>query len=172
MEIGKPVNSSSNIQSNTISLQYRYANLLDVLVMLQAAVFALVAGLCRSLLILLFGNIVNEFSEYTVAIELVNLNYTSDYFCNISTETNLIDYTTSNDPADMLRNETAIYTYYSFGLTLVLFLMKTLSRFLWSFSGSHQAKKMRLDYLKSILTRHVGWFDIYSSAELPTHLSQ
>ena len=84
MEIGKPVNSSSNIQSNTISLQYRYANLLDVLVMLQAAVFALVAGLCRSLLILLFGYIVNEFSEYTVAIELVNLNYTSDYFCNIN----------------------------------------------------------------------------------------
>ena len=78
------MNSSSNIQSNTISLQYRYANLLDVLVMLQAAVFALVAGLCRSLLILLFGYIVNEFSEYTVAIELVNLNYTSDYFCNIN----------------------------------------------------------------------------------------
>ena len=141
--------------------------------MLQATVFAVTAGLCRPLFILLFGYILNEFLDYAVAIELVNGNYNGDdYFCNISTRTNLIDYITSSDPVDMLRSETATYSYYSFGLALGSFVMTSLSRFLWAFTGSRQVKKMRLDYLKSVLTRHVGWFDLNSSTELPTHLSQ
>ena len=146
---------------------------MDISVILQAILFTVIGGISYSLIILLFGLVMNEFVDYTVAITLVNENYTStDYFCNTSAQTNLFDYINSNDPADMLRSQIITYTYYSFGLTLVLFLMTSSSRFLWSFSGSRQAKKMRLDYFKSVLTRHVGWFDLNSSTELPTHLSQ
>ena len=146
---------------------------MDVSVILLAILFTVIGGMSYSLTILIFGLVVNEFVDYTVAITLVNENYTSnDYFCNTSAQTNLFDYINSNDPTDMLRSQIITYTYYSFGLALVLFLMTSLSRFLWSFSGFRQAKKMRLDYFKSVLTRHVGWFDLNSSTELPTHLSQ
>ena len=141
--------------------------------MLIAGMCSILAGVTLPLLVLVLGFTLNNFIDYDVTLTLTGGNFSNDdYFCNISTQTNLLEYLTSSDPVDMLRSETATYTYYTLGIALLFFLSASVSRFLWSVSATRQARKMRLDYLKSILTRYIGWFDINSSAELPTHLSE
>ena len=96
----------------------------------------------------------------------------ADYFCNGSIQTDLQEYLNSNDPADMLRSEILTYSYYVFGISVLYFLFASMSRFLWCISAARQGRRIRLAYLKSVLTRHIGWFDINSSTELHTHLSK
>ena len=123
-----------------------------------------------------FGNITT--GNYTQFDNITSGNYTPlnpedyGYFCDVTKQSNLRDYYFSDDPDGRLQDRTTTYAYYTIGISLVFFVCAAMSRFLWTFSAARQAKSMRLNYLKSVLTRHVGWFDINPSTELPTHLSQ
>ena len=123
-----------------------------------------------------FGNITT--GNYTQFNNITSGNYTPlnpedyGYFCDVTEQSNLRDYYLSDDPDGRLQDRTTTYAYYTIGISLVFFVCAAMSRFLWTFSAARQAKSMRLNYLKSVLTRHVGWFDINPSTELPTHLSQ
>ena len=135
--------------------------------------FGVVAGVSFPLLVYVLGLTMNQFINYAVSIQFTNGSVSSDdYFCNVTSQSDLNDYLTSDDPVLVLQNNIPTNTYYTLSLSVILFISATLSRYLWSVSASYQARQMRLDYLKSVLTRHVGWFDINSSGELYAHLSQ
>ena len=144
------------------------------IVILLAVLFGVVAGVSLPLLLYVLGLTMNQFINYAVSIQFTNGSVSSDdYFCNVTTsQSDLNDYLTSDDPVLVLQNNIPTNTYYTLSLSVILFISATLSRYLWSVSASYQARQMRLDYLKSVLTRHVGWFDINSSGELHAHLSQ
>ena len=116
--------------------------------------------------------------DYTQFDNITSANYTPmtpedyGYFCDITRQSNLREYYVSDDPDGRLQDQITTYAYYTIGISLVFFVCAAMSRFLWTFSAARQARSMRLNYLKSVLTRHVGWFDINPSTELPTHLSQ
>ena len=135
--------------------------------------FGVVAGVSLPLLVYVLGLTMNQFINYAVSIQFTNGSVSSDdYFCNVTSQSDLYNYLTSDDPVLVLQNNIPTNTYYTSSLSVILFISATLSRYLWSVSASYQARQMRLDYLKSVLTRHVGWFDINSSGELHAHLSQ
>ena len=139
------------------------------MLILLATCCATLSGVCLPLLFVINGSAFTQFANYAIAIKLKDKNMSgADYFCN---DSNLHEYLNSRDPADMLLSEIPTYTYYTLSLSLVYFLSVSLSRFLWSVSATRQGRRMRLAYLKSVLTRHIGWFDMNSSAELHTHLS-
>ena len=143
------------------------------IVILLAVLFGVVAGVSFPLLVYVLGLTMNQFINYAVSIQFTNGSVSSDdYFCNVTSQSDLNDYLTSDDPVLVLQNNIPTSTYYTSSLSVILFISATLSRYLWSVSASYQARQMRLDYLKSVLTRHVGWFDINSSGELYAHLSQ
>ena len=148
--------------------------------------FALLAGVSYPALIYILGITFNDFIDYAVVDSIksgdysqiyavISDNYTQanySYFCDIRKQSNLRKYFFSDDPEGRLQDRITTYAYYTIGISLVFFVCIALSRFLWTFSAARQARSMRLNYLKSVLTRHVGWFDINPSTELPTHLSQ
>ena len=123
-----------------------------------------------------FDNITSD--NYTQFDNITSGNYTPmtpddyGYFCDITGQSNLREYYFSDDPDGRLQDRTTTYAYYTIGISLVFFVCAAMSRFLWTFSATRQARSMRLNFLKSVLTRHIGWFDINPSTELPTHLSQ
>ena len=144
-----------------------------MLLLLLGVALCIIAGVCYPVILYIVGVTLDEFINYAVTVIITTDNYTSnDYFCNIADNGKLLDYITTDDRVGMLRDETAKNTYYIWGIALLLFVSASMCRFLWSISASCQARNMRLNYFKSVLTRHVGWFDINSPAELPTHLSQ
>ena len=148
---------------------------LDVLLIILAVVFGLIAGVCYPIQIYLFVITFNEFIDYALIDAIKRANYTQanySYFCDISKQSDLQEYYVSDDPERYLQDQATTHSYYIIGLSLVFFLSTAMSRFLWTISAARQARSMRLNYLKSLLTRHVGWFDINPSTELPTHLSQ
>ena len=143
------------------------------MIILLAACLATLAGVCLPLIVFEHGSAFTQFTNYAITIQLEDNNRSvADYFCNGSLQTGLHEYLNSNDPADRLRSEIPIYSYYIFGISLLCFLSASLSRFLWCASAARQGRRMKLAYLKSVLTRHIGWFDMNSSAELHTHLSK
>ena len=146
---------------------------MDTVILLLATCCSTLAGVCFPLLFLIYGSAFTQFANYAVTIQLEKDNLSSaDYFCNNSIQTNLRQYLNSDDPADKLQSEIPTYTYYTLGVAVLYFLFTSLSRFLWCISAARQGRRMRLAYLKSVLSRHIGWFDINSSAELHTHLSK
>ena len=129
--------------------------------------------MCFPLLLLIYGSAFTQFANYAVTIQLEKDNLSrANYFCNDSTQTNLREYLDSNDTANKLQREIPTCTYYTLGVAVSYFLFTSVSRFLWCVSAARQGRRIRLAYLKSVLTRHIGWFDINSSTELHTHLSK
>ena len=146
---------------------------MDVLTLILATIFSILAGISYPILIYILGITLTDFVDYAIIQRIKDENSTNDdYFCNISEQSNLQDFYDSNDPANILQDRTANHTYYTISISLALFLSAFLSRFLWRVSASRQTRKMRLDYLKSVLTRHVGWFDLNFSTDTHIHLSQ
>ena len=138
--------------------------------MLLGTIFGIMSGTGLPLVVLVYGFVLTEFIDFSIALQVMTGNAIRD-FCNTSDDTGFIDYLKSTDPVDMLEVEVPRYTYYTLGLAVMIFVSSSLSRLLWSVSATRQSKKMRLDYFKSVLTKHVGWFDT-TSIELHSPLSE
>ena len=131
---------------------------------------AIVSGSCIQLVSVVLGTFANEISVYTVAIQQLQGNMSTQYFCNDTGE--LLEYLSSTDPEAVLKDKVLEYTYYSVATGALLFMAVFLGHTLCAVTGLRQSNKMRRQFLHSVLQKDIEWFDLNSSAELPTYLSE
>ena len=139
--------------------------------MMLGSMFGIISGLSLPLVIVVFGFAVDEFVNYNILDILQKNNNSLDYFCAINRTVDQ-QYLVSSDIAKTLRTEIVSYMYYTLGLGIIVFVSTSLSRFIWAITASQQTQQMRLSFLKSVLTRQIGWYDIHSIGKIPTHLSE
>ena len=131
---------------------------------------AIVTGSCIQFIALLLSRFANEISLYTVAVHQLQANTSTQYFCNDTGE--LLEYLTSTDPEAVLKDNVLVYTYYCIAIGATVFLAILVSQILCAVSGLRQSNRMRRQFLHSILQKDIEWFDLNSSAELSTYLSE
>ena len=138
--------------------------------MVLGTLAAIMSGSCIQFIPVLLSTFANEISIYTVAVRQLQGNTSTQYFCNDTEE--LLEYLSSTDPEAVLRDNVLVYTYYSIAIGTTIFLTILLSHILCGVSGLRQSNRMRRQFLHSILQKDVEWFDLNSSAELSTYLSE
>ena len=138
--------------------------------MVFGALAAIASGSCVQLITVILGTFANEISVYTVATQQLQGNMSTQYFCNDTSE--LLEYLSSTDPEAILKDKVLEYTYYSIAGGTVFFLAVFLGHTLCAATGLRQSNKMRRQFLHSVLKKDIEWFDLNSSAELSTYLSE
>lgn len=132
---------------------------------------AIVSGSCIQLISVLLGMFANEISVYAVTQRLQD-NTSTQYFCNNTSSPELLEYLSSTDPEAVLKDNVLEYTYYTIAAGILFFLAVFLGHVLCAVTGLRQSNKMRRHFLHSVLQKDIKWFDLNSSAELPTYLSE
>ncbi len=76
----------------------------------------------------------------------------------------------SNSKGSVLK-EVVPYAILLFALGVVALVVATLSYAFWSIASQKQTKRIREEYLKSVLRQEIGWWDMQSPGELSARLA-
>ena len=151
------------------------------------SVMAIASGLASPAHFLMLGEILNFFIAYDVVNQLrSNFSNTSfeahqiaeltgGQFCSENQtlkDSSFPRYITSHDIGDTLQSDVTLYVYYYLAMASALLITAFLALALWNWAAYRQTKRMRIAFFKSILHQQIGWFDVNSSSELSTHLSE
>lgn len=119
---------------------FRFASKLDWVFMSGAAICSIAFGCSIPVLTFLFGNVTDIFSAKELGI-------------------------ISDQVFTQAVNEQVYYLLALAGGTFCLMLVGSC---LWTIAGERQTQRFRQEYLKSIIYKDVGWFDVYgkSSGEI------
>jgi hypothetical protein len=135
---------------------------------------------------LVYGKAVTEFTSHAVAVSVLKLtstislnsssidlssnynqsnysqsNYSqSNYFCNYTAENTLKDYFNDDDPDELLRRHILYNLLYIVGLCLTLVTFKSLAYLLWSMSVQRQIMKIRIAFLRAVLSQSIPYYDV------------
>ena len=146
---------------------------------LLGTVMAVAAGVARPGHILLFGQVINQFVYYDLAINSATLpNSTANqtgYFCSESSSgqditANLLLF--MSDPDATLLREIGLFCLYYIGIGGGVFITVYLATVLWNISAYRQTRRMRMAFYRSILRQEIGWFDVTGANELSTRLTE
>ena len=160
-------------------IQFRFADLWDMLMIALGTLMAVAAGLVRPGNILLFGELINQFVYYDLATNpAAQSNSTANqtgYFCSDSSSgqgiaANLLLFV--NDPDATLLREVGLYSLYYIGLAGGVFIAIYLATVFWNISAYRQTRRMRIAFYRSILRQEIGWFDVTEANELGTRLAE
>ncbi|XP_033097909.1 ATP-dependent translocase ABCB1-like [Anneissia japonica] len=121
---------------------FRYATWLDVMLMLLGTLFAIVHGAGWPFMMIIFGEMTNDFVDK-------NKNITLEDFENEITKYSII------------------YSYIGCAILGASFIQATF----WSLSSERQSHILRKRFFRSILRQEIGWFDKHQSGELTTRLA-
>ena len=149
-------------------MQFRYANKLNMFGITVGLLMSILTGTVIPILALLFGFVADELVYYSLTIYTSN---TSSYFCNTSEE-GILRYITSSDPAERLKDEIIMYTYYTIALGTGYLIASFLSKAFLGINSQIQANHMRQALFKCILSRDIKWYDLNASTELHSHLTR
>uniref|UniRef100_A0A8D0GR74 ATP-binding cassette sub-family B member 5 n=1 Tax=Sphenodon punctatus TaxID=8508 RepID=A0A8D0GR74_SPHPU len=122
---------------------FRYADGLDITLMLLGTIAAAVNGICLPLLSLIFGEMSDIFVTDCPSLEnLYNLEFVYTRF--------------------------ALY-YTGIGMAVLVFGYLQIS--FWVLAAARQTKKIRKAFFHAILGQDISWFDVSNSGELNTRLN-
>ena len=164
-------------------VQFRFATWMDWLVMGVGATAAVVHGITVPLLMVIFGETTDTFSnEYLsrkVARSLPNtssggdVNCTEIYLaCSAQPECQFVVDDSLCTTEDKLIDNINVLVIYFCSLGMVLFICGTLHISLFQFACERQLQVIRKRFFKSILRQEIGWFDVTSTDELNSRMSQ
>uniref|UniRef100_A0A8D0GR64 ATP-binding cassette sub-family B member 5 n=1 Tax=Sphenodon punctatus TaxID=8508 RepID=A0A8D0GR64_SPHPU len=131
---------------------FRYADGLDITLMLLGTIAAAVNGICLPLLSLIFGEMSDIFVTDCPSLENLYHNY-------IYRGHNL---TLGPD------SQFALY-YTGIGMAVLVFGYLQIS--FWVLAAARQTKKIRKAFFHAILGQDISWFDVSNSGELNTRLN-
>ena len=74
------------------------------------------------------------------------------------------------DNCYMLQFRVATLTFLTLGISLVFFVVAGLSRSFSAVAAAQTGRKLRCNCFSTLVTRHVGWFEVNMFSELTTLL--
>ncbi|XP_067417766.1 ATP-binding cassette sub-family B member 5 [Emydura macquarii macquarii] len=133
---------------------FRYADGLDITLMVFGTIAAVINGVCLPLMSLVFGEMSDGFVSGCISQE----NLSSSLNCN-----------QSQVPFEEQMTMFALY-YVGIGVTALVFGYLQIS--FWVLAAARQTKKIRKTFFHAILGQELSWFDVSNSGELNTRLNE
>ncbi|KAI0252878.1 ABC transporter type 1, transmembrane domain-containing protein, partial [Lactifluus subvellereus] len=120
-------------------------------------VASVAAGAAQPLMSLLFGNLVQDFVNFTVAIQNINPN---DPQSSVN----------ADDAARKFRNVAAKDASYLTYLGVGMFICTYIYMYIWVYTAEVAAKRIRERYLRAILRQDITFFDKVGPGEVTTRI--
>ncbi|XP_006138405.2 ATP-binding cassette sub-family B member 5 isoform X1 [Pelodiscus sinensis] len=133
---------------------FRYADGLDIILMIFGTIAAIANGVCLPLMSLVFGEMSNGFVSGCISQE----SLPSSLSCN-----------QSQVPFEEQMTEFALY-YIGIGATALVFGYLQIS--FWVLAAARQTKKIRKTFFHAVLGQELAWFDTSNCGELNTRLTE
>ncbi|XP_004582336.2 ATP-dependent translocase ABCB1 isoform X2 [Ochotona princeps] len=134
---------------------FRYSNWLDKLYMVVGTLAAIIHGAALPLMMLVFGEMTDSFSNAGSAIP------GNGSFPNISM---------SEIYAELEKNMTR-YAYYYTGIGAGVLIAAYIQISFWGLAAGRQINKIRKQFFHAIMRQEIGWFDVHDVGELNTRLT-
>lgn len=134
---------SDEAKANIFSA-YRYASPADFLLVVVSAICSLAAGVIAPLMIIIFGQLVGDLSNGSVA--------------------NLGAAVGGNSAS----NQRILYLVY---LAIASFGLEWIATAGWQHTGRRIARKVREEYLHSLLKQNIGFFDTFGTGKMTSHIT-
>ncbi|XP_053119930.1 ATP-dependent translocase ABCB1 isoform X2 [Hemicordylus capensis] len=133
---------------------FRYADWLDISLMILGTVFAALHGAALPVMMVVFGIMTDSFVGS--AHKVIPVNITT--FLN------------STFPNSTLEDEMTRYAYYYSGLGAGVLLAAYVQIAFWTLAAGRQVKRIRQHFFHAIMRQEIGWFDVNDVGELNTRL--
>uniref|UniRef100_A0A8C2HP28 ABC-type xenobiotic transporter n=1 Tax=Cyprinus carpio TaxID=7962 RepID=A0A8C2HP28_CYPCA len=125
---------------------FRYADGVDIFLMLVGTVMSIANGAVLPLMVIVFGGMTNSFVDDTIAENLKNITLS---------------------PREQMTRHAIYYSIMGF---VVLFAAYMQVAF-WTLAAGRQVKKLRKRFFHSIMKQEIGWFDVNETGQLNTRLT-
>uniref|UniRef100_A0A8B9KU77 ATP-binding cassette sub-family B member 5 n=1 Tax=Astyanax mexicanus TaxID=7994 RepID=A0A8B9KU77_ASTMX len=140
-----------------VVLLFRYADSVDILLMLVGMVMAMANGAVLPAMVIVFGDMTDSFMNNEIAGNLENITLPPNFTFEFSNTT--------------LGEEMTRYAvYYSIMGGVVLFAAYMQVAF-WTLAAGRQVKRLRKLFFHSIIKQDIGWFDVNETGQLNTRLT-
>lgn len=182
-----------NKSTQKFLIQFRYANSLDVLMIVAGVLFSIISGFstpAESFLIGQFFTILTSFDSaqsistaYPISncslslvqdlLNRVATNNSDQIFCDASRKGNVINSASEFvcDPDQTLTDQLTTVSLRMLYLAILTFVAELSTYMLWSITASRNSKQMRISFYKAVLKNNISWFDTNDVSELgPTFL--
>ena len=145
------------------------------------ALMSVAAGLALPIHVLLLGNMIDIFIAHDISLNLSeNVSNSTggmmtEYFCNMtesSTSARLAEFLNSSDPRGLLLSTIGVYSLSYLGLATGLLIASFISNLFWNLSAYRQTRRLRQAFFRAVMKQEMGWFDVNSSAQLNSRLSE
>ena len=165
-------------------------------------VMACAAGVGLPVHVLMFGEIINNFVYYSIAVnfsvplvpnatcsptqlasdpllfaQVTGMDSSQAYFCNGTGDATSQGILVNLlfyvcEPSSALQSEVGMYSIYYVILATGVLVAIFLANVFWNVSAYRQTKRIRRAFYYAILRQEIGWFDVNDSAELSTRLAE
>ncbi|XP_007980116.2 ATP-binding cassette sub-family B member 5 [Chlorocebus sabaeus] len=132
---------------------FRFADGLDITLMILGILASLVNGACLPLMSLVLG----EMSDNLISGCLVQTNTTNSQNCTQSQE--------------KLNEDMTVLTLYYVGIGVAALIFGYIQICFWIITAARQTKRIRKQFFHSVLAQDVGWFDSCDIGELNTRMT-
>ena len=186
----------------SIFLQFRYATLLDIFLMLVGAVTGIIHGSLLPMLMLVFGELTDAFiyQTQTEAITsmldspgnqscggvlqlMANITPGTSFTCIDNFNASLVNTLSDGvrcffgSGSECLTDDDFIdivnlYSIYFLAIAVAVFVFGYLEITFFQMACERQVRKIRLEYYWAILKQNIGWFDNNPSGELASRLNE
>ncbi|ETP24527.1 hypothetical protein F441_02503, partial [Phytophthora nicotianae CJ01A1] len=137
-----PEQNSTQVKQVSLLELFSFADTADKLLMLLGTLGAFGAGVLRPILVLLYGDIINDFGEAgegeTPTLTMSSVRTASLNFAIVG---------------------------------IVGFIAAYLQVYCWSLTASRQSKRIRSLYVNAIITKEIGWFDVNDPMQLSSRVA-
>ncbi|CAF1523752.1 unnamed protein product [Adineta ricciae] len=139
---------------------FKFADGLDVLLMLIGILAALANGATYSIMLVIYKQVLNNLSNNTVASNTTLFNRSSE--C----KTDFVNVTHPVSPTEAMKSIINYYVLLGFGSILFSYL----SSVTWLTAAERQVRRVRFSLFRNILRQEIGWFDERNAGELSNRL--
>ncbi|OCT75760.1 ATP-binding cassette sub-family B member 5 isoform X1 [Xenopus laevis] len=129
---------------------FRFADWLDVFLMIFGVLGAMGCGFCYPLMNLVFGEMANSFLCHNSSLQ--NSSLCAEF--------------------KSIEEQVQVFSLYYAGIGFAALICGYLQVSCWVLTASRQTMKMRKAFFHSVLSQEIGWFDVTKSGELNTRLTE
>ncbi|CAF4831175.1 unnamed protein product [Rotaria sp. Silwood1] len=161
----------------SVASLFRYATALDVIYMLVGTVGGLGNGVLLPIMVLVFGDLLNSFTDRST--DLCGLNFTAiaSIYCPPGYQLTASNYLSSlsicnfNETSFDFQSQIQKQVLYLVVLGCIGIVLGYVQVLFWSVAAERQTKAIRKKLFQSILRKEIVYFDIHKAGELNTKLT-
>ncbi|CAF2682116.1 unnamed protein product [Rotaria sp. Silwood2] len=156
---------------------FRYATIIDIIYMLVGMLGGLCNGVLLPLMILVFGELLNSFTDRSA--DLCALNFTAlaieycpeNYTLTASNYLSAVSVCHFNQTTFDFQGQVVKQTQYLVAIGCVGLVLGYIQVAFWSMAAERQTKTIRKKLFQSILRKEIVYFDLHKTGELNTKLT-